>query len=374
MRIVHFTLGSVNPQSLNGINRVVDGLASTMNKSGLAEVSVITVRHKMKSKGRQVFHRDGFDVTACHSTAEALRLFDERRAEIDLVHLHNAWSRDNVQIGRWLAKQNIPYILTPHAAFLPDRMTRKTWLKSLFHRFMQQKLLDQAAALTAVSRDEMSSIAQFTANTRIEFVPNGTKTIDWTAHRSAPSEASDRVNVGYLGRIGREKNILALVQAVHALPLNVQSQLCVHVFGDCENDYGRACQRLAQRLGVEDCLRFHGAVSAEEKWPALGGLDAYIQPSLSEAASIAVMEAIAMGLPLVATRTSGVSYWQGQPFLTMVEPIVSDLARGLAQLVSQRAQLREQGALARAFYEQNFTWDRVAERQVAVYASCIAKT
>ncbi|MDA9175784.1 glycosyltransferase [Alphaproteobacteria bacterium] len=373
MRIVHFTLGSVNPQSLNGINRVVDGLASAMNKSGLAQASVITVRHKMKSKGRQVFHRDGFDVTACHSTAEALRLFNERRAEIDLVHLHNAWSRQNVQIGRWLAKQNIPYILTSHAAFEPDRMTRKSWLKSLFHRFFQQKLLDEASALIAVSPEEMTSIAQFTSNPRIEFVQNGARDLGGQSLRTQPKSGGP-VTLGYLGRISREKNIHGLIQAVHLLPPSIRSKLRIHIYGNEDTAYGRDCEKLLRDLGLSDVVAFCGTVFVEEKKRTLATLDAYIQPSLSDTTPVAVNEALAVGLPVIVTRTCGVSYWHGQPFLTMVEPIASDLARGLAQLVSQRAQLREQGALARAFYEQNLTWDRAAQRQAAVYASCIAKT
>jgi glycosyltransferase involved in cell wall biosynthesis len=372
MRIVHFTLGSVDPDSLNGINRVIEGLAQTMNARGMAEVSVITVREKMTSPGRQVFKRDGFTVTACHSTDEALKLFDETSETIDLVHLHNAWSRVIVRVGNWLLQNGIPYVLTPHAAFLPDRMTRKTWRKSLFHRFVQQKLLDEASALIAVSRDEMASIAQFTSNPRIEFVQNGARDIDWQSHRMQ-LKSDGPVTLGYLGRIGREKNILALIQAVHLLPPNIRSQLRIHIYGNQNTAYGLECQKLARDLGVSDIVAFRGTVSAEEKWHTLGTLDAYIQPSLSEAASIAVVEAVAMGLPLIATRTSGVSYWHGLPFLTMVEPIASDLARGLEHLIAKRAKLPKHGALARSFYEQNFTWEIVAPQQAEIYRSCVNK-
>lgn len=370
IRIIHFTLGSVDPDSLNGINRVIEGLAGAMNAARSAEVSVITVRSKMRHPGREVFRREGFVVTACHSTTEALKLFAERRDKIDLVHLHNAWSLPNVRVGAWLAKQGIPFVLTPHAAFLPDRMTRKTWTKSLFHRFAQKKLLDQAASLIAVSRDEMASIAQFTSNSSIEFVQNGAQYGEWKTHRTA-HVGNETVSVGYLGRIGREKNIQSLIKAVGLLPADIQAHLKVCVFGNHDNDYGRECQRLVQSLNVSNVVEFRGTVSAAEKWNALGALDAYIQPSLSEAASIAVLEAIAVGLPIVATRTSGVSYWHGQPFLTMVEPIPSDLARGLESVVRNRAQLSEQGALARAFFNENFTWPVVARRQLEIYRYCL---
>jgi glycosyltransferase involved in cell wall biosynthesis len=371
IRIIHFTLGSVDPDSLNGINRVIEGLAGTMNAAQLAEVSVITVRSKMRNQGREVFQREGFVVTACHSTTEALKLFAERCDKIDLVHLHNAWSFPNVRVGAWLAKRSIPFVLTPHAAFLPDRMTSKTWTKNLFHRYVQKKLLDQAAALIAVSRDEMASIAGFTSNPSIEFAQNGAQYIEWKAHRTAQKD-NETVSVGYLGRISREKNIQSLIKATALLPADIQANLKVCVFGNHNNDYGRECQRLVQSLDVSHIVEFRGAVSAAEKWDALSALDAYIQPSLSEAASIALLEAIAVGLPIVATRTSGVSYWHGQPFLTMVEPLSSDLARGLEKIVRNRELLREHGLHARRFYEENFTRSVAAQRHLEVYKRCLA--
>ena len=147
IHIVHFTLGSVDPNSSNGINRVIEGLARSMNADQSAEVSVITVRSKMKRPGREVYKRDGFTVTACHSINEALKLFSEQRSAIDLVHLHNAWSLPNVVVGAWLARQRIPYVLTPHAAFLPDRMRSKLIPKFLFHKIVQRRLLNKASAL-----------------------------------------------------------------------------------------------------------------------------------------------------------------------------------------------------------------------------------
>jgi glycosyltransferase involved in cell wall biosynthesis len=374
MRVVHFTLGSVDPDSLNGINRVIEGLATTMNSTGMAEVSVVTVRSKMRRENRQVFQRDGFTVTACRSPGEALKLFAERREMIDLVHLHNAWSIANIRVGIWLAQHNIPYVLTPHAAFLPDRMTSKIWVKSLFHAALQRNLLDRASALIAVSRDEMSSIAQFTANPKILYAPNGAKDVDWQTYRTqpAPSEEISKVKVGYLGRIMREKNTLALVQAISLLPKDIRAQLQLRIFGDHNNDYGRECEQLSKSLNLSETIHFCGKVSASEKWTSLGDLDAYIQPSLSEAASIAVLEAIAIGLPLVATRTSGVSYWQGQPFLTMVEPVASELSSGLCSLVRGRAQLAERGRQARKFFEDNFAWQIVVLRQFEIYRQCCA--
>lgn len=370
MRIIHFTLGRVDPDSINGINRVVEGLARTMNHNKIAEVQVITLRKNLESKKREFINRDGFDVCACNCISDVLKLFSEIKEYVDLVHLHNAWSIQNVRVGAWLEKHKIPYLLTPHAAFLPDRMTRKTWRKIFFHRILQKRLLDKSAGVIAVSRDEITSISQFTSNQNIEFVPNGSKEINWQKYCKRQRNP-EIVTVGYIGRIGREKNIKSLIKAVHLLPVEIQARLRLQIFGELNTDYAKKCQHLALSLNVSKTVEFFGKVSATDKWEVLGTLDAYIQPSLSEAASIAVLEAISMALPIIATRTSGISYWHGYPFVKMVEPVLDELKRGLEELILDRENLLDRGLEAREFYEQNFTWDKVAKRHYEFYQSCI---
>jgi glycosyltransferase involved in cell wall biosynthesis len=353
MKVVHVTLGSVDPNSSNGINRVIEGLAKSMNASGLADVSVVTIRKKMQHKGREVI-----------------------RTEVDLVHLHNAWSVTNVLIGRWLVRRGIPYVLTPHAAFLSDRMTQKRNIKLLFHTVFQKKLLDQAAALIAVSRDEIQSIAQYTSNEHIVFVPNGTDAIGTKIENKDANQIkpTSRLKIGYLGRISREKNILALIKAVSLLPAETRSQIKILLYGDSSGAYGNLCSESIRALGLASTVFFCGQVSTNEKWDRLRELDLYIQPSLSEAASISVLEAISQSLPLIATRTSGVSYWQGQLFFTMTEPTAFDIARGIEEVVNKRNCLNEMGGQAGEYFRSNFTWGTVSKRMYATYSKIVNHT
>lgn len=375
MKVVHFTLGGVNPNSSNGINRVIEGLAKTMNASGLADVSVVTIRKKMQRKGKEVIQRGGFMVTTCHSLREAIKYLEEIRREIDLVHLHNAWSITNVLVGRWLTRNGIPYVLTPHAAFLPDRMSQKKFIKTVFHFIFQKKMLDQAASLIAVSRDEIQSIAQYTSNEHIVFVPNGTDAITTKIENNDTNQIkpTNRLKIGYLGRISREKNILALIKAVSLLPKEVRFQIQILLYGDYSGTYGHLCSETIRSLDLESTILFCGKVSTREKWDRLRELDIYIQPSLSEAASISVLEAISQSLPLIATRTSGVSYWQGQTFFTMTEPTAFDLARGIDEVVKNRNNIIDMGKQARDYFAKNFTWDLVSKQLYNIYAICICE-
>lgn len=372
---MHFTLGSVSPDSANGINRVIEGAARTSNLRGKARVSVLTVRARRRQfSDREFFQREGFTVVACRSTAEAIRYLKENHNNFDLVHMHNAWSVPNVLLGRCLRELGIPYVVTPHAAFLPDRMQRRRMLKAAFHWLFQRRFLDAAAAIVAVSREEISSIASFTLNERIEFVPNGSDMPLPEMLQTRPTAVLGApLKFGYIGRISREKNILALVQAVALLTPNVRDKMRVIIYGDDTSVYARRCLALVKKERLETRISFAGPLKAVEKSQRLLELDVYIQPSLSEAASISVLEAISHSLPLIAARTAGVAYWQGQPFLEMVEPVASDIAKGIERVVKKHRHLISDGEEAFAYFERNFQWSNVIESLETLYSSVLER-
>jgi len=365
MRIIHFTLGSVSPDSSNGINRVIEGLAKSMNRLSLADVSVLTVRKSVDRRPRVRIEREGFHVTACNSVTEAIAYLDELEDDFHLVHLHNAWSWANWRIGRHLASRQKPYVITPHAAFLPDRMREKRLRKLAFQRLFQRKLLDGATFLHAVSREEMTSIAEFTSNPRIRFIANGGSSRPTQAE--CPNASSGRVKCGFIGRISREKNVMGLIRAIAILSDAARSSIQVLIYGDYANEYGRLCKTEVERLALDSVVSFVGPISGEDKWIRLSELDFYIQPSLSEASSIAILEAMSVGLPILATRTCCISYWQGYEFIQMVEPIPDDIARGIELWLDRRGSLAARGVSARRFFDSHLTWERLAKQMVSAY-------
>ena len=61
MNIIHFTLGSLNPESSNGVNRVIEGLSKYGNREPKIHIKVVTLNRKQKFK-KKIYLRDGFQV------------------------------------------------------------------------------------------------------------------------------------------------------------------------------------------------------------------------------------------------------------------------------------------------------------------------
>ena len=98
MKIIHFTLGSVNPDSSNGINRVIEAHCKNGNNLKNHELKVVTLRKKQKEKF-QLIKRDGFNVLAFNSIFAIIFYFQKNKDIIDVLHFHNVWSAQNVFIS-----------------------------------------------------------------------------------------------------------------------------------------------------------------------------------------------------------------------------------------------------------------------------------
>jgi glycosyltransferase involved in cell wall biosynthesis len=125
-----------------------------------------------------------------------------------------------------------------------------------------------------------------------------------------------------------------------------------------------ALQQRAEQRGISSAVTFTGALS--DVRPALRAFDVFVLPSLSETFSNAALEAMAMQLPVILTRTGGAA--------EMIEPgregyivDVADLPRQLPELLNQLRLddvLRTRmAAAASARVQQSFSW----EGMVAAY-------
>lgn len=120
---------------------------------------------------------------------------------------------------------------------------------------------------------------------------------------------------------------------------------------------------LAEALGIS--AQVHWAGILDEGWRALAAVDVYVQPSRSEGLCLAILEAMATGLPVVCTDVGG-NAEAVQDGLTglVVEPSISALASGVRTIVTQRALWAAMGSAAQHRYHQLFSADESVAKLV----------
>ncbi|MBI5208767.1 MAG: GT4 family glycosyltransferase PelF [Elusimicrobia bacterium] len=133
---------------------------------------------------------------------------------------------------------------------------------------------------------------------RISIIPNG---IDLDHYRDIPLKTPDAgpKKVAYIGRVVSIKDVKTFVHAARivrdALP---DVEFLVLGPDDEEPDYAQECRELARTLGVEKTVKFAGRVDMREYYPQV---DLVVLTSFSEAQPYVILEANAVGIPVVAT-------------------------------------------------------------------------
>jgi glycosyltransferase involved in cell wall biosynthesis len=184
---------------------------------------------------------------------------------------------------------------------------------------------------------------------------------DRRASREALGISNDVVLIGTVARLNAVKNLETLIQATAQLRTLPASLLIV---GD--GPERRTLTTLAESLGVVAKIRFLGHRDDARRW--LGACDIYANSSVSEGVSLTILEGMAAGLPIVATRVGGTPEVVDDACGRLVPArSVEGLAGALHELVAAPALRHALGAAARARVERQFTLDRMVATYQAVY-------
>ncbi len=221
------------------------------------------------------------------------------------------------------------------------------------------------------------AVRDFTASyygvpaSRIRVVPNG---VDLSAYNGAPAGAqavrrdlgvaADAVLIGTLGRISPEKNLELFVETAAALAREAPG-LRFAVIGD--GPHRRAVEESVRGAALADRLVLTGARSDVPQ--VLAALDIFVMTSDTEGLPNAVMEAMAAGLPVVATRVGGTPELvvEGETGRLVPPGRSAPLLEALRDLVADRAMRRRMGEAGRARIAAEFTLQRMVAGTRAVY-------
>jgi glycosyltransferase involved in cell wall biosynthesis len=175
--------------------------------------------------------------------------------------------------------------------------------------------------------------------------------------------ARDRV-VLTVGRLAEQKGHRSLCRAVPAILERAPNARFLWAGdGPLEGEL----RALARRLGVDETVRFLGR--RDDVPDLLGAADLFVLPSLFEGLPLAVLEAMAAGLPVVATRAGGTAEVVDDGVTGHLVPAgdVAALADAVADLLRHPARARVWGRAGRARFEREFHAGRMARETAEVY-------
>jgi glycosyltransferase involved in cell wall biosynthesis len=168
--------------------------------------------------------------------------------------------------------------------------------------------------------------------------------------------------IGTIARLDPVKDLATLVRAMATLDLDRPAELLV--VGD--GPERSALEAVAAEAGVGERIHFLG--HRDDARRLLAACDTYVNSSISEGVSLTILEAMAAGLPIVATRVGGTPEVVDDASGRLVEPRdPRAIATAVAGLAAEPAIARALGDNARRRVETRFTLDRMVREYAAAY-------
>ncbi len=361
MRVFHFILGKADKNRANGVNQVVAGLAKYSARAGI-EVRIIGKANSAAYEGETV-EGDGFNVVVYSRWSGRLKkAVREAVAWADVVHLHGTYAPHNVWVG-WLCNAaSKPYIVTTHAGLSSKRKALKgRFRKTLYHLLVQRKHLEQAALVHALTEEEASENLAVIKPRNMVVIPNGIDLEDFPSTFVRDYPISNRpIRIGYIGRISQEKNLPALCTAFKALNKN-SGNFELLLAGPLPR--GDFITRDCSGAGI----RLVGPRFGPDKLNFLNDIDLMVLPSLSEGFPVSAAEALALGVPIVITRTSNLTYFFNSDAFFLCEATAFGLEKGLRNSLDRRLEWAAMVQRGRALVEAQLNWTAVSAELVEEY-------
>jgi sugar transferase (PEP-CTERM/EpsH1 system associated) len=240
-----------------------------------------------------------------------------------------------------------------------------------YQRWIQRRAwsrVDQMLSVSSRLAERMTVETGLRANC-IVTIRNGVdltrfKVINRAAARVALGLSDDEFVIGTVGRLVPVKDQATLLEAV-ALLRRARTRVTLMIAGD--GPLEKALVERMASLGLAGCVRFLGHRRDVEV--VLAGLDIFVLSSVSEGLSNTILEAMATGLPVVATRVGGADelVLDGVTGLLVTPSSPHEMANALRQLRSNPRGRREMGAAGRARTEAEFALSSMLARYEAVY-------
>jgi phosphatidyl-myo-inositol dimannoside synthase len=226
-----------------------------------------------------------------------------------------------------------------------------------------------AAAVVAKCDGEADMIRSVDRSVAVSLVANG---VDSAAFQPATIPDGGPLRLICVARLIERKGQQHLIEAVRRL---IAEGIAVKLDLVGTGDAHSALQAQAAAAGIADQVHFSGYVPREAIAARYADAHVFVLPSYNEGMSVATLEALAAGLPVVVTRTGGTAELvaEGENGLTFNWGDVASLVAHLRRLAADRGLVRRMGAASRTRAEL-FSWESAADRYLKMFDQIAAGT
>ena len=289
----------------------------------------------------------------------------------DVVHIHAVFLWPTWAAAYQSRNQKKRYVVSPRGMLEPELIRRKSGVKkNVSIRLFDNRALENASAVHFTSSREEAQFLKLNIRAKKRaVVPNGIELSDIPANLIDNREAAKADHVLYLGRLNWKKGLERLIEAMKYLE-NVD----LVIAGEDEDRYRSTLLAVAKEHGVSRQVSYQKAVYGIPKWKLISSASVLVLPSVSENFGNVVLEAMAVGTPVVVSDGVGTSELvrsSGCGFVCSGNP--PDIAEKVRSILCNPEAAFEMGKRGRSTVASAYTWDAIANRMEDLYESLLGE-
>lgn len=286
----------------------------------------------------------------------------------DAVHVHGLFNPISSISARIAVARNMPLVMRPFGTLSRYTFSRRSTLKNLYFRLLDRPALLRANAVhfTTEAEREEAKRHDLSLNGRSHVVPP-----PWRGDVGAVDNAkkTEHPTVLFMSRLHPKKNITGLLEAWQSVSQAYPKAELI-IAGSGGDEYTDMLHERVDDLELEQSVSFPGFVTGEEKARLLRTSWLFVLPSHQENFGVAVLEALAAGLPVVISDAVQLDAFVTAKDLGKVVPRdASAISSALTSVLGDRQWLADRAERAPGAVAETFSLDRVGEQLRAMYAS-----
>ncbi|KKG09293.1 glycosyltransferase family 4 protein [Methanosarcina sp. 2.H.A.1B.4] len=365
--------------SWGGVEEVTYQLALLLNKKG-HKIIIFTTSMDHTQEVQQyeniTVYRYPRSIKVEHTEISISLLFKPLYHDVDVLHIQRG-SPPGAIAGYLYAKiKKKPFVLSYHGEPESKGGMIKKVSMSFFNVFLP-KILKDANVITALSSEFVNS-SKFLSNykNKIQVIPNGICTDNFDIS-SSKSECRDILGLPankniilFVGSLTEKKAPHVLLKAMKKVIKKIPDSYVIFV-GD------GACKKklkcLSQELGIEMNVNFTGFIADNNtKMMYYKSADIFVLPSLLDAFPMSLLEASAMGLPLIASRLESLKAIIEDEYngLFTICDDESDLSKKIIYLL-QDERVRLSIGINAKYKANDFSWEKIADKVENIYKNIV---
>jgi glycosyltransferase involved in cell wall biosynthesis len=296
---------------------------------------------------------------------------------VDLAHIHSLYLFHNLVAGHYCRRYGTPYLVRPQGILDPFIYRRHRWRKRLMEYLFENRNIRRAAALHFTAAEEAELAAPFSFQTPGLVVPLGINYDEFAvlpepgSFRRRYPEIGDKPIILFFGRVNFKKGLDILARAFGAVARR-RPDVHLVIAGPDNEGWGARVHTWLDAEGVLGRTTFTGMLLGPDKFAVLRDANLFVLPSYSENFGLAVVEAMAAGLPVIISDK--VNIWREVDSAGAGRVIPCDapaLADQILNFLADPDEACGMGQKGRALVKERFQWPMIGRSLAEAYGRII---